>query len=62
MELVLRQVDGRGRLNLEGIVTPGAHYTATPDADGAIVLSPVKVLTTAVKRTNDDGRDDPSLV
>lgn len=58
MDLVLHRVDGRGRINLEGVVQDGVEfYVATeyaPGADitaGSIVLTPVKVATTAVKRT-----------
>lgn len=59
MDLVLHRVDGRGRVNLDGIVEPGVEfYTATRGtADdgtdtGLIVLAPVKIATTAVKRTS----------
>lgn len=59
MDLVLHRVDGRNRLNLDGVVAPGVEfYTAEveeTDDDhiptGRIILSPVKVATTAVKRT-----------
>ncbi len=52
-ELTLYRVDARGRLNLAGVVADGVeYYTATkdPSGNGTIVLSPVKVATTAVKR------------
>lgn len=56
-ELTLYRVDGRGRLNLDGIVTEGVEfYTATKDDDGIITLGPVKVATTAIKRTTDDSQ------
>lgn len=66
MDLVLHRVDGRGRVNLDGIVAPGVEfYTATMQLDdgdetGDIILSPVKIATTAVKRatiTTDDPGD-----
>lgn len=57
MDLVLHRVDGRGRVNLEGIVAADVEfYTAVRVTDddgddtGAIVLEPVKIATTAVKR------------
>lgn len=50
-ELTLYRVDARGRLNLAGVVADGVeYYTATKNDNGTIVLSPVKVATTAVKR------------
>lgn len=53
-ELTLYRVDGRGRLNLDGIVSDGVEfYTADKDDDGVITLNPVKVATTAIKRTTD---------
>jgi hypothetical protein len=66
VDLVLHRVDGRGRVNLDGIVDKDVEfYTAErlTGADGtetgAIVLSPVKIATTAVKRTSDNGPNDP---
>jgi len=59
VDLVLHRVDGRGRVNLDGIVAPGVefytadkHLDADGNATGAIFLSPVKIATTAVKRTS----------
>lgn len=49
--LTLYKVDGRGRLNLAGVVADGTEfYTATQGDGGLIFLAPVKVATTAVKR------------
>jgi len=54
-ELTLYRVDARGRVNLDGIVDKGIEfYTAEKDDDGSIHLDPVKVATTAVKRTSVD--------
>lgn len=59
MELVLHRVDGRGRVNLDGIVEPGVEfYTAEKEDDGTITLEPVKVATTAVKRGSQTPVDD----
>jgi hypothetical protein len=56
VDLALHRVDGRGRVNLEGIVTPGTEfYMAARDDDGNIRLTPVKVVTTVAKRNHDDG-------
>jgi len=50
--LTLYRVDGRGRLNLSGVVADGIEfYSATKDPGGTITLVPVRVATTAVKRT-----------
>lgn len=64
MDLALHRVDGRCRVNLEGIVDKGVEfYTADRCTDvdgnqtGEIILTPVKVVTTAVKRTNADPLD-----
>lgn len=56
--LTLYKVDGRGRVNLSGLVPDGVEfYTAEPDTDGTITLSPVKVATTSATRT---GQDTPT--
>jgi len=45
-------VDGRGRVNLAGLVEPGAQfYRADKAPNGVITLTPVEIVTTAVKRT-----------
>lgn len=50
--LTLYRVDGRGRVNLDGIVTPGVEfYTASKSTEGLIILAPVRVATTAIPRT-----------
>lgn len=52
--MTLYRVDGRGRVNLSGLVGDGVEfYTATKN-DGLIVLAPVRVATTSVKRTSAD--------
>lgn len=65
--LTLYKVDGRGRVNLSGLVPDGVEfYTAEPDTDGTITLSPVKVATTSATRSQDtsaaDVADDPDDV
>lgn len=51
MELVLRKVDARGRVNLENIVAPGVEfYVADAQDDGTILLKPVTVASTTAKR------------
>lgn len=48
MELVLHVADENGRINLDGVVPPGTHYTATRNENSGVVrLVPVKVATTA---------------
>lgn len=47
-------VDGRGRVNLAGLVEPGAQfYRADKEPNGVITLTPVEIVTTAVKRTTE---------
>lgn len=56
--LTLYRVDGRGRVNLSGVVADGTEfYTATRHADGTITLAPVRVATTVIKRTGEDQND-----
>jgi hypothetical protein len=53
--LTLYRVDGRGRVNLTGVVADGVEfYTATRNGDGTVTLAPVRVATTSVKRTADE--------
>ena len=67
MELVLHVADENGRINLEGVIPPGAHYTAQRNENTGIVrLVPVKVATTTAtpkSQTRDtvpvDVDDDP---
>lgn len=62
--LILALADARGRLNLDGTVTPGTHYIVNPmigadgEPNGTVMLTPVKVATTAVKRAASD-EDQP---
>lgn len=53
-DLTLYRVDGRGRINLDGVVADGVEfYTAETSPDGgSIVLTPVKVVSTTTKRTS----------
>ncbi len=52
MDLTLYVADENGLINLDGIVPPGAHYTAARNENtGVVRLVPVKVATTAVKTT-----------
>ena len=55
--ITLYRVDGRGRVNLAGVVADGVEfYSAVQRADGTILLVPVLVSTTAVKR---NASEDP---
>lgn len=56
--LTLYRVDGRGRVNLSGVVADGTEfYSATKNPDGTITLAPVRVATTTAKRSTVD--DEP---
>lgn len=65
-ELTLYRVDARGRLNLAGVIGKGVEfYTAELELDeltnfetGRIILAPVRVATTSVKRTTEDSGQD----
>lgn len=52
VDIVLYRADARGRLNLEGVLPAGVeHFTAEPQGDGSILLRPVTVKTTSVRRS-----------
>lgn len=58
MDLVLHVADENGRINLEGVIPPGAHYTAQRNENtGVVRLVPVKVATTAVQPTTASAGD-----
>lgn len=60
-DLTLYRADGRGRLNLAALITDGTEfYTADKLEDGAIVLTPVTVVSTTIKRTTESD-DQPVL-
>ena len=48
MDLTLHVADENGLINLDGVVPPGTHYTATRNENtGVVRLVPVKVATTS---------------
>lgn len=52
--MTLYRVDGRGRVNLSGLVGDGVEFYTATKTDGLILLAPVRVATTSVKRTSAD--------
>lgn len=60
MDLTLYVADENGLINLDGIVPPGAHYTAARNENtGVVRLVPVKVATTAVRPAAQETVVDP---
>lgn len=55
--LELYKVGTRGRIALEDLVAEGEFYSAEKEADGTVVLSPVKVNTTGGKRAADQDEE-----
>jgi hypothetical protein len=53
-KLQLFKVGANGRIALTGIAKEGDHFTAETAQDGAIILTPVEVVTTSTKRPATD--------